>query len=37
MISVYGNSTWTTAKRGWLMIAIFNDAVAFVEVFENEF
>ncbi|VDO58214.1 unnamed protein product [Onchocerca flexuosa] len=33
VMSVYGNSTWTTVRRGWLMIAVFNDAVAIVEVF----
>ncbi|OZC08588.1 MORN repeat protein [Onchocerca flexuosa] len=31
VMSVYGNSTWTTVRRGWLMIAVFNDAVAIVE------
>uniref|UniRef100_A0A0R3RQ12 MORN repeat-containing protein n=1 Tax=Elaeophora elaphi TaxID=1147741 RepID=A0A0R3RQ12_9BILA len=31
VINVYGNSTWTTVRRGWLAVAVFNDAVAVIE------
>uniref|UniRef100_A0A1I7VSJ6 Kinase domain-containing protein n=1 Tax=Loa loa TaxID=7209 RepID=A0A1I7VSJ6_LOALO len=31
VINVYGNSTWTTVRRGWLTVAVFNDAVAVIE------
>ncbi|KAL3985791.1 MORN repeat family protein [Acanthocheilonema viteae] len=31
VINVYGNSTWTTMRHGWLAVAVFNDAIAVIE------